>query len=302
MGGLESLNVCLRIVRPHIVTGGFLGYSLGTLLALVRGGAFSPSAFALGYAIVFFGDLSTHFSNDCYDLELDRNAPSKTFGGRNVLVDHPEARRLAMVLALTFSAISVSLAFSMVNLLGHPPILLALAAFTNVLGWLYSAPPVRLNARCLGEATIAFGTGLAVPAVGYIVTSGLVDQLFLAFSAPLVLYGLILGMSLEMPDLEVDRVGGKRNLVVWLGRRPVALLTFLTSVAATALFTLYSVVDFGRFWALPVLSAAPIVASSMGLLRRPHDHADADRLSALNISALFIFLVALDGYLLTSLL
>ncbi len=301
MGGSASINVYLRIIRPHIVAGGFLGYSLGALLALIWGGAFSPSAFALGYAIVFFGDLSTHFSNDHFDLELDRDAPNKTFGGRNVLVDHPEARRLVKVLALTFSAISVSLAFSMVNLLGHPPILLALVASTNVLGWLYSAPPVRLNARCLGEATIAFGTGLAIPAVGYIVTSGLVDQPFLAFSAPLVLYGLVLGLSLEMPDLEVDRDGGKRNLVVLLGRRSVALLIFLTSVAATALFALYSAADFGRFWALPVLSAAPLIASSMGLMMCPRDHADADRLSAMNISALFIFLVALDGFLLIGL-
>ncbi|MDH5791478.1 MAG: prenyltransferase [Candidatus Bathyarchaeota archaeon] len=302
MGSLSTLHVCLRVVRPHIVAGGFLGYSLGVLLALLRGGAFDPAVFAIGYAVVFFGDLSTHFSNDYFDADLEGKASRKAFGGSNALAVHPEARPLAVAAAVALSALSLLTASAMVLRLGFPPVLLVLATVTNILGWLYSTPPFMFNARGIGEATIAFGTGLAVPAVGYLVTRGMIDRHFIAFSAPLMLYGFILSLALELPDLEVDRDGGRRNLVVLLGRRRVSFVVFLLSVAATVAFVLLAAVNPGNLWPLPLFSALPLAAGLMGLLRRSDSQLEADRISALNISALFLFLVALDGYLLISLL
>jgi 1,4-dihydroxy-2-naphthoate octaprenyltransferase len=301
-GSLSTLYVCMKVVRPHIVAGGFLGYSLGVLLALLRGGAFDPAFFVLGYAVVFFGDLSTHFSNDYFDTDLDSKALRKTFGGSNALAGHPEARPLARATAVALSVLSLFTASAMVLRLGFPPALLVLATVTNILGWLYSTPPFRFNARGLGEATIAFGTGLAVPAVGYLATRGMIDWSFIAFSAPLMFYGFILSLALELPDLEVDRDGGRRNLVVLLGRRRVSFVVFLLSVAAMVAFVLLVAVNPGNLWPLPVFSALPVAAGLMGLLRRSDSRLEADLVSALNISALFVFLVALDGYLLISLL
>lgn len=302
MGSLLILYVCLKVVRPHIVAGGFLGYLLGVLLALIRRGAFDPAFFALGYAVVFFGDLSTHFSNDYFDAGHDRKALRKTFGGSNALAGHPEARSLAGATAVALSVLSLFTASAMVLRLGFPPALLVLATVTNILGWLYSTPPFRFNARGLGEATIAFGTGFAVPAVGYLATRGVIDRPFIAFSVPMMFYGFILSLALELPDLEVDRDGGRRNLVVLLGRRRVSFVIFLLSVAATSAFVLLAAVNPGNFWPFPVFSALPLAAGLMGLLRRSDSRVEADRASALNISALFLFLVALDGYLLISLL
>lgn len=299
IGGLANLGLYFRVVRPHIVAGGFLGYSLGVLLALLRGGAFHLNTFILGYAVVLLGDLSTHFSNDYFDVELDRVSPRKTFDGSNTLVEHPEVRSQALAVAAALSAASLLFALSMVHLFGSPPLLLALVAVSNLFGWLYSAPPIRLNARGMGEATIALGTGFAVPAVGFIATTGVIDQAFLRFSAPLVLYGLILSLSLELPDLEVDREYGKRNLVVLLGRRPATILILLLSVSATALFSLFGSGSLSHDWVVPLLSVIPILASLAGFLARSDSQAKADRASAINISALSLFLVALDGYLLS---
>lgn len=299
---MKRLYACLRVIRPHIVAGGFLGYSLGVLLALLRGGALDPVVFALGYAVVLFGDLSTHFSNDYFDVDLDGRALRKAFGGSNFLVGHPEARPLAGAAAVALSASSLFVAFAMVLLFGSPPILLVLATVANVLGWLYSTPPFRLNARGLGEAAIAFGTGLAVPAVGYLATWGTIDRLLMAFSAPLMLYGFILSLALEAPDLEVDRDVGRRNLVVLLGRRRSSFVVLLLSVAAMFAFILPAAASPGNFWPIPVLSVIPVAASLAGWLRRSDNRVEADRISALNISALFLFLIALDGYLLVSLL
>ena len=299
--GLESLRICLRVIRPHIVVGGLLGYCLGVLLALVRGGQLDIAALALGYAVVLFGDLSTHFSNDYYDTDLDRGARRKALGSSYVLVEHPEARPLVRGMAVALTVASLLAAASLV-LLGYPPSLLALVAITNLLGWLYSTPPVQLNARGLGEITIALGTGFVIPAVGYVVTLGVIDVALLILSAPLVLYGLILSLSLELPDLEADREGGRTNLVVILGRRPASLLVLLLSVTATVIFIMVKVVDFGSPWVLPLLSTVPLATTLNTFYRSSDTHAEADRVSVMNISALSLFLAAFDAYLILRLI
>jgi 1,4-dihydroxy-2-naphthoate octaprenyltransferase len=256
--------------------------------------------FTLGYAVVLFGDLSTHFSNDYYDADLDRSARRKTLGSSYILVKHPGVRPFAKALAVILTATSLFAAFSLV-MLGSSPSLLVIVAVTNLFGWFYTAPPVRLNARRLGEVTIALGTGFVVPSVGYLVTFGVIDKTFLNFSIPLVLYGFILSLSLELPDLETDREAGRNNLVVMLGRGPVALLIFLLSIAATVILTLLAKTDLSTLWVVPLISAAPLVAGLNTLLKRPNNFVDADHISVLNILALSLFLVALDSYLLISL-
>ena len=81
MGRLASIRLCCKIIRLHILAGGFLGYCLGVLLAMLRGGKTSPQTLVLGYLIVLFGDLSTHFSNDYYDVDVDENAPPQNIRG-----------------------------------------------------------------------------------------------------------------------------------------------------------------------------------------------------------------------------
>jgi hypothetical protein len=53
---------------------------------------------------------------------------------------------------------------------------------------------------------------------------------------------------------------------------------------------------------IPLLSVIPLAAGLNTLLSRLMAHAEADRVSVLNISALSLFLVALDAYLLLNLL
>ena len=93
---VDRVRALARVIRPHIVAGGFLGYLLGALLALNLGGGFNPVHFALGYAVVLAGDLSTHFSNDYFDVEIDRDSPPKAFGRSNALVEHPGTRPAAL--------------------------------------------------------------------------------------------------------------------------------------------------------------------------------------------------------------
>jgi len=289
----------LKVIRPHIVAGGFLGYLVGALFSLNLGGSFSWTRFALGYLVVLFMDLSTHYNNDYYDVEIDRHAPFKPFGSVNLFVEHPELRGSAFLVAAGASALSLLIASALV-LTGSGWHLLAVVALFNVLGWLYSAPPVRLHSRRLGEATIAVGTGFCVPAVGYIVAQGGLDGVFMLFSAPLVLYGFILSLCLQMPDLETDQVLGKLTLVGLIGRRRSYILVLLSSVAASVCYFLL-IPGAGAFEAMPLVSLAPVVSSLLSVLFLDDSPAHARLFTRVNVSALFLLLVGLDVALLLGL-
>ena len=76
----------LHVVRPHIIVGGFLGYVAGVLYGLTTGGVTDWTGLIVGYLIVLFMDLSTHFNNDYFDVEADQHQPFKPFGNKNIFI------------------------------------------------------------------------------------------------------------------------------------------------------------------------------------------------------------------------
>lgn len=279
----------LRVIRPHIVVGGFLGYIAGAFYALNTGGSINLSGFIAGYLVVFFMDLSTHFNNDYFDIDVDRNAPFKPFGNRNIFLEHPELMRSSLIASITSTAISLILAALLVKSTSWD--IVAVALLFNLLGWLYSAPPVRLHSRRLGEITIAIGTGFCVPAIGYIIASGGLTKPFTPFMIPLVLYGFNLSLCLQVPDYEVDLAMEKKTIVGLIGRRKTYYLVALCSLVASASYFILF-----RDW-VPWLSLIPL-ASSLLCLTYSDSPEDAKKHIKLNISALFIFLAGLDLLLL----
>jgi 1,4-dihydroxy-2-naphthoate octaprenyltransferase len=287
MGGMWGL---LRVIRLPILLGGALGYGLGALLGLARGGIFNPILFIVSYAVVALGDLSTHFSNDYFDVELDRSAPKKIFGGSNLLVGRTDLLLPALGVAKILSLSSLALA-GLAIALGVPPLIAPLALAANILGWLYSLPPFRLAYRGLGEAAIAVGTGFGVPATGYLTVRGSLDTGFMLFSAALVLYGFVLGLSLELPDMEADRVGGKMNLVARFCWRTCLRLSLLLCLASTVILAL----SFNTIMA--IASIVPLTVVLFGNFLATENRSRRDIVATACILSLFTFLIASVGSL-----
>jgi 1,4-dihydroxy-2-naphthoate octaprenyltransferase len=292
----------LKIIRLHIVLGGFLAFSLGALLAVASGGTFNPVLFLLMYVVVLFGDLSTHYSNDYFDVEVDRRIEAKKFfAGSNLLVSHPELRPAAKSISIALLAASSAMAFLIVLFLGAPIEFLIIALAENLVGWAYSAPPLRLTSRGFGEVAVACVTGFAIPGIGYLAVRGYFDPVFVFLAVPFVMYGLILSLSLEAPDIELDRKGGKRNLPVRGGPRTVFLIILALAVSATAAFLTYvwqftsAVIDFRA----PLLfSVVPLAMALLGFVRVAFQQKKANVSSALNVAALFLFNTLMIAYLL----
>ena len=291
----------LRIIRVHIVAGGVLAFSLGALLAVAGGGSFDLTRVALGYAVVLLGDLSTHYSNDYFDVEVDKHIEQKKFfSGSTLLVSNPNLRSLSRYISISLMASSNLLAVALVLFLGVPIEFFVVILAASLVGWFYSAPPLRLTSRGFGEVAVACVTGFAIPGLGYLAVRGQFDPLFVYLAVPFVMYGLILSLSLEAPDVDVDRKGGKRNLAVRKGEPSVFSLILALAVSTTLTFYVYNwfitsaVVDLGIVFLFSIMPLIAGLAGVVGVLQKRA----VNRFSALNVASLFVFNTLMIAYLL----
>jgi 1,4-dihydroxy-2-naphthoate octaprenyltransferase len=295
-----SITKILRIIRFHIVVGGFLAFSLGALLAITGGGSFNLAMFSFGYVVVFLGDLSSHYSNDYFDVNVDKYIERKKFfSGSNILVTNPNLRPLSRSISIALLVSSNALA-AMLVVFGAPIEFLIVILGASLAGWFYSAPPLRFNSRGFGEFAVACVTGFAIPALGYLAIRGQFDPLFFYFAIPFTMYGLMLSLSLQVPDIEVDYKGNKRNLTVRLGERRVFFLISALALSCTVTFSIYAwqnAISYVNLGVVGLFSIVPLITGLLGfawVLKKKK----ANHFGTLNVASLFIFNMLMISYLL----
>jgi 1,4-dihydroxy-2-naphthoate octaprenyltransferase len=292
----------LKMIRVHIVVGGFLAFSLGMLLALANGGSFNPTLVVSAYIVVLLGDLSTHYSNDYFDVEVDKHIEQKkTFAGSTILVNNPHLRSTSKSISVSLSMSANVLAAAIYLFSGAPIEIFIVILGASLVGWFYSAPPTRLISRGFGEFSVACVTGFAIPAIGYLAVRGQFDPLFCYLAFPFVMYGFMLSLSLEAPDAEIDRKGGKRTLIVRKGGRNVFFFILALAASATTTFFVYYWlaafavlnVEFLALFSIAPLTAA--ISGFIGILQKKN----VNRFSTLNVASLFVFNILTIVYLST---
>lgn len=236
MPTLRSLYYFLRLGRPLFLAGGFVFHALGIFAALYQG-------FPLNWAAVFWGQvaitatqLMTHYSNDYFDLAADRANTSATHwsGGSRVLPEGLLPARVALVGALVFMGIAI-FAILVLGLFVQPsPWTLVLPLLALLLAWEYSAPPLRLHSRGVGELTVALIVPVLTPLVGYTFQAGSPSWLPLLAAFPLACFQVSMIISVNLPDAAGDRQVDKHTLVVRLGPAGASRL-YIGSLAAAYL-------------------------------------------------------------------
>jgi 1,4-dihydroxy-2-naphthoate octaprenyltransferase len=86
------------------------------------------------------------------------------------------------------------------------------------IGWAYSAPPLALNSRGVGELCVALGFALIVIGTDFVQRSGFAALPVVASVSYALLVANILYMN-QFPDRRADEAAGKRHWVVILGAR-----------------------------------------------------------------------------------
>jgi 1,4-dihydroxy-2-naphthoate octaprenyltransferase len=301
---LETARDILRMGRPGLVFGASLLYLAGALLAVLLGAGVSIDRFLLGYLIFITALLSIPFGNDYFDAATDVLGESTPYsGGTGVLLRNPGLKRFAFTfsLAMVFVSISLAIAYVLVfpSTMERSALFLSYVVGSNALAWSYSAPPVRLGFRGLGEPATAAGIGFLTPGMGYLAMAGGLDQNFLLFSVPLLCYGAGFILSVQMPDIEADLRAGKNTLVSRKGRRFAAAAIAALFLVASGSFTVLSLsgliagIDLRPVAAFSVL---PAFFGVRGLLRPPADRPDSAATMNTHVVSMMALVLFTDVY------
>lgn len=212
---IRRLLAFVQLGRPKFLFGGFACYGLGAALAAREGADMSWKRYACGQAFISATQLMTHYSNDYFDLKADRanHTPTRWSGGSRILTSGLLPPKVALIAAGALAGVALML----VAVSGASPAMRALMLAMVFLSWFYSAPPLRLSARGLGEATTALVVTLLTPLFAYQWLAGTHSAVLVAACLPLCGLQFAMLLTIELPDAAGDSATGKRTLVVRRG-------------------------------------------------------------------------------------
>lgn len=227
-------------MRPMVLTASAAPVIVGSSLGLAVTGEFSFGLFALALGGIVCIQAGANMANDYYDHLSGNDWANKTptpFSGGSRLIQNGDMSPRAMLAeAIVFLAAGAGCGV-VILVLTRSVFIFALGLIGLSGAFFYSARPVKLCYRGLGEITIAFLFGILPVAGAYYLQAGRLDWHFLA---PGVIVGLLIFLIIlvnEFPDLGADASAGKKTLVVKSGV-PVSVSIYRTAVELTYVIAL----------------------------------------------------------------
>ena len=288
--GWAQARLWWRMTRPGFLLLTVVACALGTATAAACGCGLDLPLAAAATALAVLAHATGNVLNDLHDARNGADAANTqgiapfTGGSRliqNGLVTERDTGELVKALLVFLVPAGLWLALQV----GSGQLLL-LGAIGLALAWAYSAPPLRLMSRGLGELTVALVWFLVVVGADLVQR----QQWFpIPASVALNFSGLVAALLLinGFPDAEADARVGKRTLVVLLGPT-AASLWYLALVVSAHLWLVLSVM-----WLIPPAEAlwglvsAPLSLVAASLLwrhrRQPHRLRLALRLSVMAV-------------------
>ena len=292
---LNQLFLIIKLGRLHFLVAGFLTYLIGVLLAVTLFNVFSWDRFILGYAVLLPAHLMVNYSNEYFDMEVDQySSPSQFSGGTGVLIKHPELKNFTLYFSISMMAISLTLGL-IFSYFYNSLVFLILTVAGNLLGWFYTAPPLKLSYRGWGELATIF-SGFLIPGLGFAAISGVINYQFLIFSVPIMLFYVLFILSVEVPDRNADKIGGKNTFLVRFGLTSALVLMVVASSLATISFL---VIPRDLFYPLnlnilALLSIIPLISAILTLVYRG---SSLNKSVSRNVNALVLFVVNVNVYI-----
>ncbi len=248
----------VRLARVKFLFQSMMVTGFGVGLSVYTTGAFSAPWYVLTLAFAWSTHLMTHFCNEYFDLEADRANPRPTAwtGGSRVLVDGLLTPATSIGAAFVLLFVSMALIAAMPTLFAR-----LLACALTALAWFYTAPPLRLNYRALGEvscAAVLYGMG---PLLAAHLQAGRFSALLLWSTALVTALQVLRCLIMNLADIEGDTLVGKRTLACVVGPRRLA---HVYAVGQTGLYL--GVVLLASVGALPPpVALAQLVVAPVGL-------------------------------------
>jgi 1,4-dihydroxy-2-naphthoate octaprenyltransferase len=249
--------------RPWSFTMTFSSVTLGALIASLAG-HFNPVL----YLVTFGGMLAFHAAknmiNDFYDVKhnVDRVGAPTTKYRPHPIASGAESPYTIRRWAALFYGLTL-LAGAYLAILRSPWIILLMVI--GVAGsLLYTADPIVLKARGLGELTVFLMWGPLIPLGAYLVQTGTISALPVLLATPVGLLVALVLLANNIRDIEYDGSMGMKTVPVLLGRRRGILLYRSLLLVIYLFVPVFIAGGLLPFWSLLVLLTLP---GALGLWR-----------------------------------
>jgi 1,4-dihydroxy-2-naphthoate octaprenyltransferase len=263
----------LRATRLPFLTATFVPVALGIAVA-ARGGPFRPGWALLTLLAAALAHLGVNVANDVFDTTSGADAanvtPTQFSGGSRVILYGLVSLRGMVWLSVSFFAGAIALGLYMAVARGFWP-LFWIGVAGVLVGVEYTAPPLRLVHRGLGEIAVALGFGpIMVLGAFFVQAQHLSWEAFYASLPVAILIALVLYAN-EIPDRPGDAAAGKRTLPVRFSQRAIVAGYRGSTATAFALIAIGAVTLLLPIWALAALITIPMAIGIARALDRYYD-------------------------------
>ncbi|WP_394740638.1 NAD(P)H-dependent oxidoreductase [Natronococcus roseus] len=280
----------LKALRLQFYPMAWVAYTIGALAA-VGSDALTTGAYWLGLGFLFFLEAATVLSNEYADYETDRrNTFAGPFtGGSRVLVDGELSFGQVQIGIAVFLAATA--AFGGATLLAGAGSTAATAGTMGTLAALalgYTLSPLKLAYRTLGELDVAVTHSVGVLVLGFVVLGGAWhDPLPWLLGLPFLLSVLPSITLAGVPDVDADRLAGKRTVAARFGVDGAAAVAATTAVLAALTGALWQLLDLVPGYSPAIYLGLVHTAAIVWLLRnRLEPDAGAQRIDLLMMASL----------------
>lgn len=245
----------LKAARLPFLTATAVPVLLGSVLAWYQNLKFNWCFFWLTFLGVAAFHTGTNLINDYFDHKSGNDeanlTPTPFSGGSRVIQEGRICARNIFYFSI-FCFIFGSIIGLYLNFKLGTNVVLILGIIGAFLGFFYTATPLKIGYRGMGELAVGFGFGPLVVLGAYYVQARELSISALVASVPIAILVLLILYINEFPDYEADKKTGKNTIVVLLGkRRAVYVYQFLLVFTYLSIFT---AVYYGIFPAYSMLA------------------------------------------------
>lgn len=271
MASTATLRIWIKALRAEFLTASLVPVTLGIAVAWAEGSRVHWLYAILTLVGVSFLHLGANLANDYFD-HTSRNdevnqTPTPFSGGSRVIQEGLLRPRTILTASIVFCCLGLVLGLYL-NHERPGNMVLALGLVGLFCGFFYSASPLRLGYRGVGELLVAISFGPLVVIGSYYVQTGALawSPLWPSLAVALLIFEVL--YINEFPDYEADKEVGKRTLVVILGRER-GWYVYAAALAGVYLWILVAatVVDLMPAWCLLALVTLPIAIWAVWVAR-----------------------------------
>jgi 1,4-dihydroxy-2-naphthoate octaprenyltransferase len=267
-GELDAISRWLVITRAGVLPMTLTAGAIAGLLA-ARRPQFAAGWYALAFVGIVLAHLSNNLLNDLFDTDAGLDTadyPRALYAPHPILSGMIERRTLSRA---AIGAVLAGVAIMAILVAARGPLVLAFGLSGAVLNVAYTAPPLRLKKRGLGELDVLAVWGpLMIAGTYYVAVRAVPWQVWLA-SLPYGLLCTAVLMAKHIDKLPWDVRAGVRTLPVILGESRARTATKALMIGYY-LIVVACVASSALPWpTLAVFGGVPLLARALRALRRP---------------------------------